>query len=107
MYWVLPVLPTIPVNVQVALPVFVSELLTSRTWAVQSVLLLLRSTKVTVAFRMSPGFGSQGTGGVCAAAQAAQLANPAGTLVGSHCAVMSCTVAMSVMVPVWVESGIL
>src|SRR5260370_34315392 len=59
MYCLLPVLSTTPVNVQVTLPVFVSELLTRKTDAVQSVALVARATKVNVAFRMPPGYGSQ------------------------------------------------
>jgi hypothetical protein len=87
-YWVLPVLPTVPVNVQVTLPVFVSELLSRRTGAVQSVVLgfVSRFTKVTVAFRMSPGYGSQARSPVTA--------------------VMSWIVAMSVMGADVEESGI-
>src|SRR2546428_7370006 len=58
-YWVLPLVGTVPVKVQVTLPVFVSAPLTRRTEAVQSVALLAsRFTKVTVAFRMSPGYVS-------------------------------------------------
>ena len=86
-YWVLTPLPTLPVKVQVALPVFGSELLTRRTVAVQSVALLRsRFTNVTVAFVMSPGFESKAGSPVTA--------------------VMSCIVAMSVIGAVVDVSGI-